>query len=101
MTSRPSARKLRRGRTNGRGTWSAWPLLPIPDDPLDALADAIADRVVARLHIGIEPDRWLTTREAAEYLGLSVQALHKLTATRTIPFEQEWPGAKCWSSEAA
>jgi len=42
------------------------------------------------------PDRWLTTREAAEYLGMSVPALHRLTAERAIPFEQDGPGAKCY-----
>jgi excisionase family DNA binding protein len=43
-----------------------------------------------------EGDRWLNTRQAAEYLGISPNALHKLTAARAIPFEQERPGAKCW-----
>jgi excisionase family DNA binding protein len=43
-----------------------------------------------------EADRWMTTREAAEYLGMSVNALHKLTAARKIPFEQDTPGGKCW-----
>jgi excisionase family DNA binding protein len=42
------------------------------------------------------PDRWLTTREAAEHLGLSVHALHRLTAERSIPFEQDGPGARCY-----
>jgi len=41
-------------------------------------------------------DRWLPTREAAAYLGISVAALHKLTAARSIRFEQSSPGAKCW-----
>jgi hypothetical protein len=41
-------------------------------------------------------DRWLTTREAAGHLGISVHALHKLTAARAIAFEQSAPGAKCW-----
>ena len=34
-------------------------------------------------------DRWMGTREAAEYLGISVEALHKLTASRSIPFTQD------------
>jgi excisionase family DNA binding protein len=42
------------------------------------------------------PDRWLTTREAAAHLGLSVNALHKLTAARAVPFEQERRGCRCW-----
>ncbi len=41
-------------------------------------------------------DRWLTLREAAEYLGCSVAALHKLTCARAVPFHQRAPGAKCW-----
>jgi len=43
-----------------------------------------------------EADRWLSTRDAAEYLGITANALHKLTAARAIPFEQDGPGAKCW-----
>jgi excisionase family DNA binding protein len=43
-----------------------------------------------------DQDRWLTTRQAAEYLGITPNALHKLTAARAIPFEQDGPGAKCW-----
>jgi excisionase family DNA binding protein len=41
-------------------------------------------------------DVWLTTAQAASYLGLSVNALHKLTAARMIPFEQEGPGCKLY-----
>ncbi len=71
---------------------------------LDALADQIVARLVERLpglaelseQAGAASDRWLTTREAAEYLGLSVAAVHKLTAARQIPFEQDGPGCKCW-----
>ncbi|HTA98822.1 MAG TPA: excisionase family DNA-binding protein [Solirubrobacteraceae bacterium] len=39
---------------------------------------------------------WMTSREAAAYLGLTLTALHRLTAARTIPFEQDAPGGKCW-----
>jgi excisionase family DNA binding protein len=41
-------------------------------------------------------DGWLTTREAADHLGLSVHALHRLTSTRQVPFSQAGPGAKCY-----
>ena len=41
-------------------------------------------------------DRWMGAREAASYLGVSVHALHKLTAGRLIPFEQDGPGCRCW-----
>ena len=63
----------------------------------DALAE-LAARLVPFLPRP-EPaggDRWLNTRQAAEYLGISPNALHKLTAARAIPFEQERPRAKCW-----
>jgi len=33
-------------------------------------------------------DGWLNSREAAEYLGISLNALHQLTASRSIPFKQ-------------
>jgi hypothetical protein len=36
---------------------------------LDALADAIAERVVARLQAGKDPERLMTVPEAAKYLG--------------------------------
>lgn len=42
------------------------------------------------------PDGWLNAQDAAQYLGLSINALHKFTAARTIPFEQESPGCRCW-----
>ena len=71
-------------------------------DAIDALADAVA----ARLHEGrgdqrdAADDRWLTTREAAGYLGMTVAALHKLTAARAIPFEQAGPGCRCYFRRA-
>jgi hypothetical protein len=43
-----------------------------------------------------ELDRWLSTREAAEYAGTSPSALHKAMAARLIHFEQETPGGKAW-----
>jgi hypothetical protein len=39
-------------------------------------------------------DGWLDAKRAADYVGLSVDALQKLTADRAIPFEQEGPGCK-------
>lgn len=39
---------------------------------------------------------WMASREAAAYLGLTLAALHRLTAARAIPFEQDAPGGKCW-----
>jgi hypothetical protein len=39
---------------------------------LDVLADAIAERVIARMEAG-QPDRLLTVEEAAKYLGRSAR----------------------------
>jgi excisionase family DNA binding protein len=47
-----------------------------------------------------EPDRWLTTREAAEYAGTTTNALHKAMAAREIHFEQDAPGGKAWFKRA-
>lgn len=43
-----------------------------------------------------EPDRWVETREAARIVGLSRNAMHKLTAAREVPFSQDTPGGKCY-----
>lgn len=64
-----------------------------------ALADEIVARVVAELRerkSGPDTDRWLTARDAATYLGLTVTALHKLTSARSVPFAQDTPGGKLW-----
>ena len=71
-----------------------------------ALIGQLDDDALAELAARLEPflprpalaegDRWLNTRQAAEYLGISLNALHRLTAARAIPFEQDRPGAKCW-----
>jgi hypothetical protein len=67
------------------------------DDPaLDALADLLAPKLEARLRPTASEDGWLDAKRAAAYVGLSVNALHKLTAERAIPFEQEGPGCKMW-----
>lgn len=64
---------------------------------LDALADLLAPKLEWRLKsAATADDGWLDAKRAAEYVGMSVNALHKLTAERAIPFEQEGPGCKCW-----
>ena len=74
---------------------------------VEALDDAALDRLVERLgprlveavaeRIGARgEDRWLSTQEAADHLGLTPNALHKLTAARAVPFSQDAPGGKCW-----
>lgn len=47
-----------------------------------------------------EPDRWLSTREAAEYAGTSTNAPHKAMAAREVYFEQDTPGGKAWFKRA-
>ena len=47
-----------------------------------------------------ESDRWLSTREAAEYAGTTPNALHKAMAAREIHFEQDTPGGKAWFKRA-
>jgi hypothetical protein len=80
---------------------------------VEALADPDAKRAVVR-ELAPElrefltehtprpaEDRWLTTRQAAEHIGITVNALHKLTAARSIPFEQEGPRCKIWFRRSA
>ena len=55
---------------------------------LDALADAIADRILARLHQTEQP-RLLTVDEAAAYLGRTSKALRHMVANGTIPAVRE------------
>jgi excisionase family DNA binding protein len=63
----------------------------------DALRD-LAQRLAPYLPHTDAPtdDGWLSTHEAAAHLGISANALHKLTAARAIPFEQAKPGGRCW-----
>jgi excisionase family DNA binding protein len=65
----------------------------------EAALELLAERLGPHLdrRAGERTDEaWLTAREASAYLGLSVHALHKLTAARAIPFEQDAPGCKLW-----
>lgn len=68
---------------------------------LHALAERLVPILLGKLERQtVEPDRWLDTADAAAYLGLSVNALRKRTAARSIPFEQDAPGGKCWFRRA-
>jgi excisionase family DNA binding protein len=67
--------------------------LTLTDDQLDA----IAGRIAGKLPLAEQPqDEWLDSRRAAQYLGLSLGALHRLTAARRIPFVQDGPNCRCW-----
>jgi hypothetical protein len=71
-----------------------------------ALLDELGPEDLAELAARLAPylpttmpadgDRWMATAEASAYLGITTTALHKLTAARAIPFEQEGPGCKCY-----
>jgi hypothetical protein len=72
-------------------------LAELDDAALDALADLLVPRLAGRVAAAApQADGWLDSAGAANYLGISKNALHKLTASRTITFEQEAPGCKCW-----
>lgn len=68
------------------------------DEALDRLADTLASRIAGRSGQPGEPgpEGWLTTRAAADYLGMTPAALHKLTSAGAVPFEQEAPGCRCY-----
>lgn len=70
---------------------------------IDAARDAPA--LAADLATALQPhlaqeqpvdDSWMTSDQAAAYLGSTRTALHKLTSAREIPFEQEAPGCNCY-----
>lgn len=81
---------------------------PVQAEPRQALAAVIAGDESGLRHLaellapylpavdGAEPDRWLSTREAAEYAGTTANALHKAMAAREVHFEQETPGGRAW-----
>ena len=71
----------------------------LDDDALDELAARLAPRLAGRLGpADAQPsgDRWLDARAAAAYLGVSIHALHRLSAERRIPASQERPGARLY-----
>jgi excisionase family DNA binding protein len=55
---------------------------------LDALVDAIANRMVARLQLS-QDSRLLSVREAAEYLGRTEKSLRHMIANSIIPAVRE------------
>jgi len=66
-------------------------------EALDALAERLAPRLAGRLVADApEPDRWLPAREAAAHLGVSVHALHRLSADRRLPASQDRPGGRLY-----
>ncbi len=41
-------------------------------------------------------DNWIRAKEAAEYLGVPLGEIHKLTSAGQIPFAQDGPGRNCY-----
>ena len=63
--------------------------MPTTGNPgLDGLVDAIADRILARLHQTEQP-RLLSVDEAATYLGRTPKALRHMIANGIIPAVRE------------
>ena len=75
--------------------------LTFPPELLDALADRLAPRVAALLREAADTDGWFDSVRAADYLGMTKNALHKLTSAREIPFEQDAPGHKLYFRRSA
>ena len=84
----------------GAGARQALPAIIVGDEGgLRRLAELLAPYMPAP-DTPSEADRWLSTREAAEYAGTSPNALHKAMAAREIHFEQDTRGGKAWFKRA-
>jgi hypothetical protein len=62
---------------------------------LETFAEALAPRLEQLLVS--EPDEedcWMDSEQAAVHLGMTKNAIYKLTSGRQIPFQQEGPGCK-------
>jgi excisionase family DNA binding protein len=72
--------------------------IELDDEALGRLADLVAERVAARiaLHSSPAPDRWMTTKEAALYLRVSISELQRAAAVGAVPHEQDGPGARLY-----
>ena len=72
-------------------------LAELDPEALDELAERLAPRLAGRLGpADAQQDGWLTTRDAAAYVGRTATAMHKLLAGREIPCSQDGPGARCY-----
>ncbi len=68
--------------------------LAIPDELVERLAERILERLDQRETVPVQPapSPWLTFAQACVYLGLSRNALYKLTAARAIPCRKKQGG---------
>ncbi len=69
-------------------------------EQLERLADAVATRLAGRFPQQPTEGRWLTSAEAARYLGASVEAIRDLAAARKIAFSQTCAGAPMYFDPA-
>ena len=71
--------------------------LTLDPESIREISETVAALLKPQLaEICSENDRWMNSAEAATYLGMTLQALYKLTARDDIPFTQSEPNAKCW-----
>jgi hypothetical protein len=84
---RPDGRRADRGRVRLE--------VELTDAQIAAIAERVADIIAAREPA---PERWLDTKDAADYLGCHPVTLRKLAAERRIDFQQEGPGCKLYFS---
>jgi predicted DNA-binding transcriptional regulator AlpA len=70
--------------------------LSLDDATIESLAERVAESVITKLRDEGESDRWLDSREAADHLGISRDAIHKLHAAGVLPSSQEKAGAKLY-----
>lgn len=70
-------------------------LAELDKDSLRELEERLAPYlpVAAR---GSTEDGWIGSAEATDCLSVSLDSLHKLSAARAIPFEQEATGCRLW-----
>jgi hypothetical protein len=80
----------------------------VGENPRESLSELakLGARLIIQRAVEDEFDAWLGRsryerrpdyqRGLRHYLGLSINALHKLTAARQLPAEQEAPGHKLW-----
>lgn len=69
--------------------------LPVPDALIEALANAVADRVARHVDARAEADRgspWMDIDQACAYLALSKDAVYKLSAVGGIPVRKKAGG---------
>jgi excisionase family DNA binding protein len=65
--------------------------LALDDAAIDRLADELAEYILSRLPASEAGDRWLSSREAADYLALPLSTLRKLSAADALPAYQDTP----------